>query len=242
MLHQANLLASALGTSDPCVEPAARSNGGCCSAPEVPELLLRLFHELANGVRSTAAVSINQHAAWAIANAAASLTQVLHDPHRLIRRLLSSHSPTNYGCAPAASVAGSREQQLLPPQQLAESDYMLWCIAQLGEGAMTAAAGADKVRASGVRALGALLAAWRPVWSAPPAGGQQTSTLQATNPQQQGGLRQLLPADWPGKALQQVGVCLSNGNMKVQWNAACALGLCLHNPALAQYPQVSVLV
>jgi hypothetical protein len=242
MLHQANLLAAALNTSKGCAGPAAPSNGGS-AATEVPELLLRLFHELSMGARSAAAASINQHAAWAIGNAAAALTQVLHDPQGWTCQQLGSHPSSS---AAAACCAGTREQQLLPQQQPELRDYMLWCIAQLGEGAATAAAGADKVRASGVRALGALLAAWRPAWSLSPAVGQQVhkaSTSQAPDAQQQqqqqGGWRQLLPADWPGKALQQVGVCLSTGNMKVQWNAACALGLCLHNPALAQHPQVS---
>ena len=107
-----------------------------------------------------------------------------------------------------------------------------------------AASDSEKVRPSGVRALGQLLAAWQPSWAtatstalAAPA----TTAAAAVAGGGGGGSAGAATAGggaWLSAAIESLKLSLATGSMKAQWNACYAVGSLLGNAALRTHPTV----
>ncbi|KAF8069477.1 hypothetical protein HT031_001593 [Scenedesmus sp. PABB004] len=183
---------------------ACKVLGGLVQLPgvlELPqaELAQLVLAPLAAGVADSA-VSVRLAAAWAVANACDALRP-------------AGGSDAGGGAAPAAAPAGLGPGALQP----------------LCDCALAAAGDGEKVRAHGIRAVGALLAAWQPGWGL--AGGGADA----------GGAWAWVPG-WLRGATGVLQACLAARSMKAVWNAAVAAGGLLHNAALLAQPEVSAAV
>jgi hypothetical protein len=186
------------------------SGGGGWDEEEAAALLRPLAAAAAD-----AAAGVRQAAAWALANAS--------DAVRSSQEQLD-------GCMQQQQQDDKQQQPdeagaPLPPQLL-----RLLCGA-----ALAGANDGDKARASGVRALGNLLAAWRPAWRGP---GLSPSPHAAADggggDAGSGGAADsaATPDGWLGQALAALQSCLATGGMKTQWNACCAAAGLLSNRRL----------
>lgn len=168
---------------------------------------------LARCARDTA-VSVRLNASWAIANAC----DVLKSQSDAITAGENSGNSNEGGSTGAAAVQVSAA-----------------VLQHLCEPALAAAGDSEKVRANGIRAVGALLAAWRPEW------GMASSSNSSSSSTAYAGVQ---PADWswlPGwlrNAVGQLQSCLASRSPKVVWNAAYAAAGLLQNSCIHGAPEV----
>lgn len=172
-------------------------------------------------------VSVRLSAAWALANVCDEIKRQ-HDAQATIATIAitSSSSPT-----PGSSIQ---------PAVMSAAVLRVLC------GSAVAAAGdTEKVRAHGVRALGALLAAWMSDWGLV----AESSSHSINSSSAQPGLSVAaastesddwgwVPA-WLKAALGALQSCLAARSMKVVWNAAVAAAGGLQNRQLLSVPAVS---
>jgi len=160
------------------------------------------------------------------------------DAAALLRPLAAATSDGAAGVRQAAAWAvanasdalrSSQEQQQEQQPPLAQLPLPEQQLALLCNAALSGANDVDKARANGVRALGNLLAAWRPAWGAPAAGGPGPDNAAPVQ-----------RAAWLSQSLGALQSCLATGGMKTQWNACCAATGLLHNTQLvAGSPEVT---
>jgi hypothetical protein len=193
-------------------------------------------------------VSVRLSASWAVANACDALKAACG----------SSSSPA--ADAGAAAARGAPDSYVV-----AAAALQLLC-----EASLAAAADSEKVRANGIRAVGALLAGWQPGWglcssssssiaasaadglastagigiaaagSAKDAAAKVTSAATASSDANAAADVTWLPG-WLRSAVGQLQSCLASRSPKVVWNAAYAAAGLLQNSCLHTRPEVSVL-
>jgi hypothetical protein len=166
------------------------------------------------------AVSVRLNAAWALAAVCDHIRQQQQQEDEAAAAAADHQqqhaSQANGTAAAAASAAAVMDRG---------------CLQVLCNAALAAAGDTEKVRCHGVRAVGALLEAWRPQWLA---AGDSTSSGGGGDS----------AADWmPGwlrSACASLQSCLAARSMKVVWNAACGAAAALDNRQLLEQPAVSV--
>jgi len=182
-------------------------------------------------------VSVRLSAAWAMANVCDELKRQ--------QDLLSSSS---------AHIPALPTSQALPQQQPQQHQHVglsnapglsglsLGPVAMqlLCSAAVAAAGDTEKVRAHGVRALGALLATWHLAWGLDCSSSSRDGAAAAAAPGAASASAEecAVPVGWAWAAAwlrQALGVlqaCLAARSMKVVWNAACAVAAALQNQQL----------
>lgn len=222
---------------------------------------------------SDEAVSVRLSASWALANVCDKLRQLLvtdssnaaesdippqqqQQLHEDTQGLLS-HATTATATPGAAAAAGGGGGRPM----LAAGVLRLLC-----DAAVAAAGDTEKVRAHGVRAVGALLAAWQPFWglsnpttssSSIAAGdvgaGSRLNGTPAEGAAGGGAVDHTVPGgtaaaednswDWVPTFLRSafgaLQSCLTARSMKVVWNAACAAAAALQNQQLLKVTWVA---
>lgn len=172
--------------------------------------LLLLLEPLSRGVTDSA-VSVRLNASWAVANACDALKQC------------QQPNLSNAVCQIPTGLAANDD--------ITAVTAFASVLQSLCSSALTAAGDSEKVRANGIRAVGALLAAWQPGWGVCCSGNTEKEHTEWT-----------WVSAWQKSAASLLQSCLAARSMKVVWNAAYAAAGLLANTALHAAQEVSVCI
>jgi hypothetical protein len=217
---------------------------GMLEAPRQQQLQQLLLAPLGKCVRD-ATVSVRLSASWAVANACDAL-----------KAACGGSTVLQVGAGAAAQVIGDNAEAACGVAAVAAPALQLLCDASLA-----AAGDSEKVRANGIRAVGALLAGWRRDWGQTSSSSSTSSTsrdaasaadnILSTGAAAAAGSNSAasdasacaelawLPV-WLRAAVGQLQSCLASRSPKVVWNAAYAAAGLLQDSCLNARPEVGM--